>query len=72
VIIAFKLGRAQEEKAREMIAKGISMILTNPPETMGSETGNYNLLTKKGSQPITGTKEEIAASIWKEATPKKE
>lgn len=68
-IIAFKLGRDQEEKAKEMIEQGIAMVLTNPPETMGAESGTYNFLTRNGSLALTGTKEEIAAAIWKAAIP---
>jgi phosphopantothenoylcysteine decarboxylase/phosphopantothenate--cysteine ligase len=63
--IAFKLGRNEETRALEMIAKGkIEMVLTNPPETMGSEQGDYLMMTRRDTTPVSGTKEEIAAVIW--------
>lgn len=65
-IVAFKLGRAEEEKAKEMLATGtIEMVLVNTPETMGSEEGEYTLMTKDLTSILRGTKEEIAAAIWK-------
>lgn len=64
VTIAFKLGRDEEVKARDMIARGAEMVLVNAPETMGSASGEYLLLTSTGSTPLSGTKEEIAAAIW--------
>ncbi|MEI8330281.1 MAG: bifunctional phosphopantothenoylcysteine decarboxylase/phosphopantothenate--cysteine ligase CoaBC, partial [Methanomicrobiales archaeon] len=64
-IIAFKLGRDQAQKARDMLAKGtISMILVNEPETMGSEEGEYTLLTTGDAVTLGGTKDEIAAAVW--------
>lgn len=65
-IIAFKLGRDQEKKARDMMAQGnIAMILVNEPETMGSEEGEYTLLTRGDAVTLGGTKDEIASAIWK-------
>lgn len=64
--IAFKLGRNEEKRASEMIAKGdIEMVLTNTPETMGSEQGDYIMMTRRDTSTVSGTKEEIAAAIWK-------
>ncbi|MDO9326199.1 MAG: bifunctional phosphopantothenoylcysteine decarboxylase/phosphopantothenate--cysteine ligase CoaBC [Methanoregula sp.] len=64
--IAFKLGRDQEMKGKEMIAKGgIDMVMVNAPKTMDSEHGEYTLLTKSDSSVLSGTKDEIAVLIWK-------
>ncbi|MEI7856829.1 MAG: bifunctional phosphopantothenoylcysteine decarboxylase/phosphopantothenate--cysteine ligase CoaBC, partial [Methanomicrobiales archaeon] len=61
ITIAFKLGRDQEIKGKEMIAKrGIAMVLVNAPETMESERGEYTLLTQKDASVLSGTKDEIA------------
>jgi phosphopantothenoylcysteine decarboxylase/phosphopantothenate--cysteine ligase len=65
-IIAFKLGRNQEEKAQEMIATGgIDTVLINAPETMGSTCGEYVMLTRTDKSLVNGTKEEIAVALWK-------
>ncbi len=64
VTIAFKLGRNEEAKAREMIARGTEMVMINAPETMGSESGEYVLMSSADSTPVSGTKEEIAAAVW--------
>ena len=63
-IIAFKLGTGQEDNARKMIAGGIRMVLVNAPETMGSEDGNYTMMTVEGAVPLSGSKEAIAAEVW--------
>jgi phosphopantothenoylcysteine decarboxylase/phosphopantothenate--cysteine ligase len=64
--IAFKLGRDQEKKASEMIAKGgITMVLVNAPESMGSEQGDYTLLMQGDTSVLSGDKDEIAVAIWK-------
>ncbi len=62
-VIAFKLGEDQEGKAREMIATGISMVLVNEPGTMGSGSGEYQLITANESLQLRGTKEEIASKV---------
>ena len=65
-IIAFKLGRDQTHKARDMMAQGkIAMMLVNEPETMGSDEGEYTLLTQGDAVTLGGTKDEIADAIWK-------
>ncbi len=65
-IIAFKLGRDQVQKARDMIAQGkIAMMLVNEPETMGSGEGEYTLLTQGDAVTLGGTKDEIADAVWK-------
>ncbi len=63
-IIAFKLGINQLKLGKAMIAQGISMVLVNTPESMGSSHGEYILLTQSGETPLSGTKDEIANTIW--------
>ena len=63
-IIAFKIGDAPEKQADAMLKNGVAMVVTNTPETMGSERGEYVCLTKEARVPVSGTKEEIAAAIW--------
>jgi phosphopantothenoylcysteine decarboxylase/phosphopantothenate--cysteine ligase len=65
LVVAFKLEREPETKAKRMIERGVSLVLMNPPETMGSTSGNYVQLSAKGRVPCSGTKEEIAESVWK-------
>ena len=63
--VAFKLGRDQEKIADTMISGGgIDMVLINAPETMGSECGEYVIVTRREKFAVNGTKEEIAAAIW--------
>jgi len=64
LIIAFKLGRTPNKIAKKMISQGIAMVLMNAPESMGSDHGEYMLMTKNGEFPLNGTKEEIANAIW--------
>jgi phosphopantothenoylcysteine decarboxylase/phosphopantothenate--cysteine ligase len=64
LIIAFKLGKAPEKMAEEMIAQGVEMVLMNTIESMGSTHGEYRLLTRNGELSLKGTKEEIAYGIW--------
>ncbi len=64
LIIAFKLGRTPKKMAKAMIAQGIAMVLINSPESMGSDRGEYMLLTRNGELLLNGTKEEIANAIW--------
>jgi phosphopantothenoylcysteine decarboxylase / phosphopantothenate---cysteine ligase len=62
--VAFKIGRKPEQQAKAMLRNGIAMVLMNYPETMGSAGGAYELLDPSGSRRITGTKSEIAGTIW--------
>jgi phosphopantothenoylcysteine decarboxylase / phosphopantothenate---cysteine ligase len=64
--VAFKIGRKPEPQAKAMLRKGVSMVLMNYPETMGSHSGEYQLLSTGGSHRITGTKAEVAGIIWNE------
>ena len=63
--IAFKLGRDQEKMADRMISGGgIDMVMINAPETMGSDCGEYVIVTRRKKFAVNGTKEVIAATIW--------
>jgi len=64
LVVAFKLDREPEKKAKTMIEKGVSLVLMNPPETMGSTHGDYIQLSAQGRVACSGTKEEVAANIW--------
>jgi len=67
-VIAFKIGRTPLPEAKALLARGAWMVITNTPESMGTATGSYRVLTKKTKtgKPVTGTKEEIAFLIWQE------
>jgi phosphopantothenoylcysteine decarboxylase/phosphopantothenate--cysteine ligase len=70
--IAFKPCRNEGKRASEMIASGdIEIVLTNTPETMGSEQGDYIMITRRDTSTVSGTKEEIAAAIWKKCCSKR-
>ncbi len=47
-----------------MLSHSIDMVLVNSAKTMGSNEGEYTLMTKSTALPVKGTKEEIAAVIW--------
>jgi len=63
LIIAFKLGSTPEKMAKAMIAQGVAMVLMNTPDSMGSDHGEYMLLTRTGELPLNGTKDDIAIAI---------
>jgi len=67
-VIAFKIGRTPLPEAKALLARGAWMVVTNTPESMGTATGSYRILTgrTKTGRPVTGTKEDIAARIWQE------
>jgi phosphopantothenoylcysteine decarboxylase/phosphopantothenate--cysteine ligase len=67
-VIAFKIGRTPLPEAKALVARGAWMVVTNTPESMGTSTGSYRILTVKTKTgiPVAGTKEEIAARIWQE------
>ena len=64
VIIAFKIGDNPDKKAKAMIQDGVTMVLMNEPETMGSRSGVYRQLTAEGIVKLSGTKETIAKDVW--------
>ena len=64
-IIAFKLGRNEEEKAKEMVKKGVFMVAVNTPDVMGSASGRYRFITENDILDTEGPKEDIAKELWK-------
>ena len=65
-VVAFKIGRNPLPEAKALLERGAWMVITNTPESMGTATGAYRVVTgsdKKG-KPVSGTKEEIADRIW--------
>ncbi|QSZ66715.1 bifunctional phosphopantothenoylcysteine decarboxylase/phosphopantothenate--cysteine ligase CoaBC [Methanofollis aquaemaris] len=63
--VAFKLGWAEEARARAMIEEtGVSMVVMNTPPAMGATGGTFEILTAAGKTPVSGTKEEVAEAIW--------
>lgn len=62
--VAFKIEQKPEAPAKAMLKKGIPVVLMNHPDTMGSTTGAYELLTSQGSEKLSGSKEEIARDVW--------
>lgn len=64
--VAFKIDRDPLPPARALLKKGVSLVLTNRPETMGSVSGDYQLLSQKGAHRLAGTKDEIAAKVWEQ------
>jgi phosphopantothenoylcysteine decarboxylase/phosphopantothenate--cysteine ligase len=64
VTVAFKLGWDSEMKARDLLMRGVVMVVCNTPETMGSDRGAFVLQTKDKNETIEGSKEEAAIAIW--------
>lgn len=65
-VIAFKIGRKPLPEAKALLARGAWMVIANTPESMGTATGSYRVLTGTTTTGtfVSGTKEEIAARIW--------
>jgi len=66
--VAFKLGTAPEKQSERMLEKGVTAVLMNSPETMGSGEGDYTLLTGKGRVHLQGSKDAVARAFWNEMT----
>jgi phosphopantothenoylcysteine decarboxylase/phosphopantothenate--cysteine ligase len=64
LVVAFKLGYDTSSAAQEMLAQGVSLVVTNTPETMGSRTGNYTIVSRRGSTIVSGSKDECAYRIF--------
>lgn len=62
--IAFKVGREEEEPARELLRKGAVMVVVNGPETMGSPEGEIMIMDQGSRINLSGTKEDLAAALW--------
>jgi phosphopantothenoylcysteine decarboxylase/phosphopantothenate--cysteine ligase len=63
--IAFKLGRDEEEAARGMLGRGVQVVVVNAPEAMGAAEAAAVILTGAGRMAVEGSKEEVAAAVWK-------
>jgi phosphopantothenoylcysteine decarboxylase/phosphopantothenate--cysteine ligase len=66
--VAFKLGDAPLRQSKQMIGKGVSLVLMNSPKTMGSRVGEYTLLFSKGNIKLKGSKDTVAHTFWKTMT----
>jgi len=64
VTVAFKLGSAPERASGRMLKKGVSAVLMNSPDTMGSREGEYTLLSAQGKRELKGSKATIAHEFW--------
>jgi phosphopantothenoylcysteine decarboxylase/phosphopantothenate--cysteine ligase len=65
VIVAFKLGHNEEQRAREMIGDGATMVIVNGPDVMGSGSGTFVILTRDNRDELTTSKDHLAVEIWK-------
>jgi phosphopantothenoylcysteine decarboxylase/phosphopantothenate--cysteine ligase len=66
--VAFKLGYAPLRQSKQMIGKGVRMVLMNSPKTLGSSEGEYTLLSAKRRIILKGSKNAVAHAFWKEIT----
>jgi phosphopantothenoylcysteine decarboxylase/phosphopantothenate--cysteine ligase len=67
-IVAFKLGDDPLRQSKQMIGKGVQVVLMNSPKTMGSSKGEYTLLSAKKRTTLKGSKDAVAHAFWKEMT----
>lgn len=65
VIVAFKLGNDEEERARQMIGNGVTMVVLNTPDVMGSENGKFVIVTGIEREELETSKEAFAVALWK-------
>ena len=63
--IAFKLGRDEGAAAAELLARGVRVVVVNAPEALGAEGAAVSILTAAGRTAVEGSKEEVAAALWK-------
>lgn len=64
IIIGFKLGEDAISGAEELLKKGVTMILANTPDNLGSTGGSYTLLENSSQVEISGSKQEIARQVF--------
>ncbi|HMA05804.1 MAG TPA: bifunctional phosphopantothenoylcysteine decarboxylase/phosphopantothenate--cysteine ligase CoaBC, partial [Methanomicrobiales archaeon] len=57
--------RDEEVAARDLLGRGVGVVVINPPETMGAAESEATILTGSGTDRIKGSKEEVAAAVWK-------
>jgi phosphopantothenoylcysteine decarboxylase/phosphopantothenate--cysteine ligase len=62
--VAFSLGGETGSKVHGLLTSGASMVVTNTPEAMGNDRGEFVLHTKDGTTTVNATKEEAAVAIW--------
>ena len=63
-IVAFKLGRDQNEAARDMLDRGVAMVVVNGPEVMGSSAGKVVILGRDLEEVAEGSKRELVEKVW--------
>jgi phosphopantothenoylcysteine decarboxylase/phosphopantothenate--cysteine ligase len=63
-VVAFKLGRDEEESAKRMLEKGVRMVVINGPESMGTAETMVTILDPAGKIKTSGSKKEVAGTIW--------
>jgi phosphopantothenoylcysteine decarboxylase / phosphopantothenate---cysteine ligase len=64
-IVAFKHGRDESGAAREMLGRGVAMVVVNGPEVMGSSSGRVVIMGNDLEEVAEGSKRELAERIWK-------
>jgi len=62
--VAFKLDWDSERMARNLLKRGVAVVVCNTPDTMGSNRGVFVVRTKDHSETIKGSKEEASIAIW--------
>lgn len=63
--IAFKLGWDDRPRATALLDQGVELVVLNTPLEMGSAEGSFTLLTHDSEEQIQGSKEEVAAAVWR-------
>jgi phosphopantothenoylcysteine decarboxylase/phosphopantothenate--cysteine ligase len=64
--VAFKLGWDEEAAARRMLEDGAALVIVNAPSVMGAQAGEAEIISAGTKTKISGTKEELAAAIWRQ------
>jgi phosphopantothenoylcysteine decarboxylase/phosphopantothenate--cysteine ligase len=64
VTIAFKLGRDEKKAAKEMLDRGVQVVVVNTPEAMGTPEAKVSIFSRSGTRTAMGSKEEVAAAVW--------
>ncbi|MDO9539543.1 MAG: bifunctional phosphopantothenoylcysteine decarboxylase/phosphopantothenate--cysteine ligase CoaBC [Methanocalculus sp.] len=62
ITIGFKLGGDAEIAGRELLLRGASLVVCNPPSVMGSATGTF-LIMGRDLEVRVNTKEEVAFEV---------
>lgn len=63
-IVGFKLGWDSREEAEQLLEAGADMVAANTPDALGRDAGAYALITKDGCVHVSGTKTEVAETLW--------